>query len=820
MKEKSTEAVIITVGTKKQKMLCKKLISEIRERYGLDIFVVSDEDFGCRIGSGGALINVIGEHYSSDKKMLIINSGGMSKRSINYAVRGKLFANLMLDGEVVSLLELLVINGRRLMSFIESGVVVCCSDILVDTKNLKGDFSNNVGVAIRTGFEKGSRHGVMYRDEKNLLDLYPHKISAEKLRALSEEYNEDGVLVDTGVIYFNDEICKVLKRCANEKNIVESLVENKIDLNLYPEIIALLASKVDKAEYINAFLQNEMHKEIRHILFEALSCFTLEVVVLEDQDFIHLGTLKESLDNIIKLSGEKSEFINLNSYIDSSCVVGKNTVLDNVILKNCVVGINCIVSDISLENITETEDNLAVCGVKLCDGSFVAIVCDVEENPKEKIGENELWDIPRFYKGKSYTESYNKFKSKASEEKFSLAYCTENADTEYYFTRCQYIKDRASYAFNSDYIKRREEIINRFFEKKESVKSISCKKDKAEVLLPVRVNLSGTWTDAMPYCIDNGGQVINMAVTVDGEKPIKVTAEKLEEKRIEFCSDGANEVFLFVNSETVEDLSDFNLHKAVLETVGITSGTELGNGFRLTTQVNSIDKGSGLGTSSILLGGCFKALGELFGFQYTDDEIFEMVFVAEQIMKTGGGWQDQVGGLTPGLKIITTEQGIEQKIDVREIKLPESFKKIIKEKMVLVPTGQRHFGRFIVNDVVNRYLAKNEESVSGHKEIKELNEAVLKSIEEENFEEFLECINSHFEVLKKISPSVSNEKIERLAASLHESLVDAVSICGAGGGGYLLAVMKDGITMDMLQLFMRNNFSLVNGMVKKIDLVY
>ena len=346
---------------------------------------------------------------------------------------------------------------------------------------------------------------------------------------------------------------------------------------------------------------------------------------------------------------------------------------------------------------------------------------------------------------------------------------------------------------------------------------ITYKTEKVELSLPVRVNFSGTWTDAMPYCIDNGGQVVNMAVTVDGEKPIKITAEKLPYNKIEFCSDDETTEFSFDKASDEDDLSAFNLHKAVLEITGITKHTRFGHGFRLTTKVSEIDKGSGLGTSSILLGGCIRALGRLFGTEYSDSEIIKMVFVAEQIMKTGGGWQDQVGGMFPSLKVATTASGADQIPDIQQVALSETFRKFFSEKLVLIPTGQRHFGRFIVNDVVNRYLDNISEAAEGYCEIRTLNSQLLESIKNDDTKGFIICLNRHYDILKKISPMVSDKNIEKLAHRCLENVADAVSVCGAGGGGYILAIMKDGVTLQDLREYIKSEFPAIASDVKKAD---
>ena len=53
-----------------------------------------------------------------------------------------------------------------------------------------------------------------------------------------------------------------------------------------------------------------------------------------------------------------------------------------------------------------------------------------------------------------------------------------------------------------------------------------------------------------------------------------------------------------------------------------------------------------------------KAVFEFMGIGYTEEDLYSHVLAMEQIMSTGGGWQDQVGGVTPGLKYITSMQGL------------------------------------------------------------------------------------------------------------------------------------------------------------------
>ena len=51
-----------------------------------------------------------------------------------------------------------------------------------------------------------------------------------------------------------------------------------------------------------------------------------------------------------------------------------------------------------------------------------------------------------------------------------------------------------------------------------------------DVIVPVRVDLSGGWTDVNPYCTDFGGEVINFTIN----KYVKATVNILKEITYDF----------------------------------------------------------------------------------------------------------------------------------------------------------------------------------------------------------------------------------------------------------------------------------------------
>ena len=247
-------------------------------------------------------------------------------------------------------------------------------------------------------------------------------------------------------------------------------------------------------------------------------------------------------------------------------------------------------------------------------------------------------------------------------------------------------------------------------------------KDQVDIALPVRVNWGGGWTDTPPHCNEKGGVVLNAAMKLRGIYPVQITVKRLDELHVEFES---KDIGVYTTVDSAAEIQDchnpydsFALHKAALIACGIIPVREeadlqeilkrMGGGIYLSTQVYGVPKGSGLGTSSILSGACVKGIFEFLGQERTDAEIYDVVLGMEQIMSTGGGWQDQVGGLTEGIKLISTKPGIAQNLVVEKIEMPEEGKKELKERFALIYTGQRRLARNLLRDVVGGYIEADQ----------------------------------------------------------------------------------------------------------------
>ena len=335
--------------------------------------------------------------------------------------------------------------------------------------------------------------------------------------------------------------------------------------------------------------------------------------------------------------------------------------------------------------------------------------------------------------------------------------------------------------------------------------------DETEVSLPLRVNFGGGWSDTPPYCNENGGTVLNAAILLNGERPVRVRIQKLEEKKIVLASRDMDVCGEFTEIAPLQSVGDpydpYVLQKAALLACGVipSSGGDLGEalerlggGFRMDTEVTGVPKGSGLGTSSILAAACVKALFLFFGIQFSEDDLYGTVLCVEQLMSTGGGWQDQVGGVTDGIKYTVSQPGLKQVLSVEHMRPDDSVMAELNERFCLINTGQRRLARNLLRDVVGRYIGGEPDAVYALGRIREVALEMKTALEQGSVDKFARLLSEHWKLSIMIDAGSTNELIDRIFEAA-DDLLDGRMVCGAGGGGFLQAVLKKGVRREELQ---------------------
>lgn len=319
--------------------------------------------------------------------------------------------------------------------------------------------------------------------------------------------------------------------------------------------------------------------------------------------------------------------------------------------------------------------------------------------------------------------------------------------------------------------------------------------------LPVRVDFGGGWSDTPPHSLERGGTVLNAAVLLDGQRPVRVTARALAELEIRLeARDLGRRTVITQQAEALSfrDPADpFALHKAALALRGLVRQgrrglrshlEQLGGGIEVVTE-SAVPKGSGLGTSSILGACLLSALCKLSGVRTSPPMLFEQVLQLEQMLTTGGGWQDQVGGLAPGIKLVTSPPGIPQRLRVEPVRLPRSVLAALEQRLVLVYVGRRRLAKNILRTVMGRYLAREPDVMFILGRIQDIAREMRAALTGGDLDKFGALMREHWDLNKRLDPNSTNAAVERVfSAAL--PFASGFKMVGAGGGGFAEIVAR------------------------------
>ena len=323
---------------------------------------------------------------------------------------------------------------------------------------------------------------------------------------------------------------------------------------------------------------------------------------------------------------------------------------------------------------------------------------------------------------------------------------------------------------------------------------------------PVRLDLAGGWSDTAPFCLKHGGAVVNLGVDLNGQAPVQVFAKTSRQPHIVIRSIdlGAETIVTrfeeLANCSTIGD--PFSLAKAAFCLAGFhpnfnTSShstlssllEDFGGGIEVSL-LAATPKGSGLGTSSILAATLLAALGATSGLNWSHEEIFRRTMALEQLLTSGGGWQDQAGGIYHGVKLIETLPGLDQNPLIRW--LPEKLlgSQTANRMALLYYTGITRVAKTILQEIVRGMLLNSHDRMNTLFEIRNHARAAYQSIQRENWTDLCNVIHTSWKLNQALDPGTNTPEVAAIVESIGD-LTAGVKLLGAGGGGYMLILAKD-----------------------------
>ena len=323
---------------------------------------------------------------------------------------------------------------------------------------------------------------------------------------------------------------------------------------------------------------------------------------------------------------------------------------------------------------------------------------------------------------------------------------------------------------------------------------------------PVRIDIAGGWTDTPPYCLMEGGNVVNFAIELNGQPPLQAYVKPCKEPHVVLRSIdlGASEVV-----RTYDEMADFrkvgnpfSIPKAALVLSGFHPDfsvepyvsleeqlRDFGCGIELTL-LSAIPAGSGLGTSSLLASTVLGALNDFCGLLWDKSEIGHRTLVLEQLLTTGGGWQDQFGGLLPGVKLLQTGREFYQNPIVRWLPSRLYTEPEYRACHLLYYTGITRTAKNILSEIVRKMFLNQHEEIAMLRDMKAHAMDMFEAIQRENFDEMGRLVRKTWIQNQAIDKGTNPIEVKQMT-DLIDDLCLGYKLPGAGGGGYLYMIAKD-----------------------------
>ena len=823
---------------KKLLSLPPNLVDAFHEVTGLssESYFCTCDPIGHRLGSGGGTTWLLQSTWSDEcgvrseefdswlsrEKRILIHAGGQSKRLPSYAVSGKILIPIPVfrweRGQKLSqnLLSVQLPLYEKMMQMSPDSIhtMIVSGDVLIRaTQPLQPVPDADVvcyGLWLDASVAKN--HGV-FVSSRRTPSVLKQMLQKPSVATLGELQKDHFYLTDIGVWMLSDKAVKLLaKKCTAEDGQLR-------EYDLYGEFGCCLGTDPT-------------------ILDEELSQLKVAIVPLAGGEFYHFGTSREMITSTLRLQNlvnDQRQIMHLDRKPHPSIFV-QNAITEiplseentNVWIENSYIGKRWhLTHDHVITGVPENDWDIS-----LEPGECIDVVPVGESDYEvrryridEPLNSNDLAERANLHRLFAQRGEFRKqnWTALARNWTHSVFYQLDLADAAEQFQKEQIplppplpadaplmtrIHD-AMFRGDSDkaFALLREGLLSWSEECGVRSENTPCKQTSDDQIVwgrsPVRIDIAGGWTDTPPFCLMEGGNVINLAIELNGQPPLQTYVRPSREPRVVLRSIdlGAMEVV-----ETYEQLTDFmhvgspfSIPKAALVLAGFGKGSghqdlqsqleSFGSGIELTL-LSAIPAGSGLGTSSILAATVLGALNDFCGLGWDKNEIGHRTLMLEQMLTTGGGWQDQFGGVLGGVKLLQTGRGFDQSPRVRWLPNDLWLQPEYRPCHLLYYTGITRTAKQILAEIVRRMFLNHGGELALLREMTEHTMEMYEAIQENNFQRVGLLMRRTWQQNQLLDGGTNPPAVKALT-DLIDDFCLSYKLPGAGGGGYLYMIAKD-----------------------------
>ena len=812
------------------------LVECFHELTGLskDDYFCTCDPIGHRLGSGGGTVWLLHQaaDWLGDERCIILHAGGQSRRLPSYAVSGKILAPIpvfrwergqrlsqtLLDLQLPLYERMMETAPKRLRTMIVSG------DVYIRAAERIGPVPDAEVVCYGLWLDASiaKDHGVFVSDRRtpNVLKMMLQKPSTARLSELSKDHF---YLTDIGIWLLSDKALELLKKRSENSEHSENSEFPLKEYDLYGEFGCTLGT----------------HPTIDDPELRELS---VAVVPLPGGEFYHFGTSREMISSTVAIQNivnDQREIMHHDRKPHPSIFI-QNAITHyqftpenrNIWIENSYIG----------PRWQFTYDNV-VTGVpkndwdiRLEPGECIDVVPVGEQDYEirryhidEAVNSNDLAERANLRRLFVQRKAFRKedWSMMARNWQHSVFYQLDLDDASREFkemgiTMPPVLPETAPLMNRIHDAMLRDDKDRAFALLREGILASGLSGDSGNTGMvprlsvyrdqivwgrsPVRIDLAGGWTDTPPFCLMEGGRVVNIAIELNGQPPLQAYVKPCETHHIVLRSIdlGASEVV-----ETYDQLGDFmhvgspfSIPKAALALAGFLPRfsaetypslkaqlDNFGSGIELTL-LSAIPAGSGLGTSSILAATVLGAVSDFCSLAWDKNEIGRRTLVLEQLLTTGGGWQDQFGGVLGGVKLLETTRGFEQNPVVRWLPNDVFTQPEYQACHLLYYTGVTRTAKKILAEIVRRMFLNQHEQLLMLRSMKAHSQDLYEALQRNDFMETGRLIRKTWQQNQLLDSGTNPDSVRRIT-HLIDDLCLGYKLPGAGGGGYLYMVAKD-----------------------------
>ena len=294
---------------------------------------------------------------------------------------------------------------------------------------------------------------------------------------------------------------------------------------------------------------------------------------------------------------------------------------------------------------------------------------------------------------------------------------------------------------------------------------------------PLRISLCGGGTDVTPYPEEHGGMVLSATINQYAYASLRPRRDS----RLTLASLDYDVVARYDHPRRMKLDGNLDLIKAVVRAFKVRRGADL--------WVHSdAPPGSGLGSSSTLVGALIGVMSEWLGRPMPGYDVAELAYRIERVdLGLAGGRQDQYASAFGGFNFIefNADGTVVNPLRIRSDVLNE-----LEYRLLLCYMGQTRQSAKIIERQTAAYRAGQASVVEALHRLKGETLEMKKALLLGKVDALGELLHQAWESKKKLDEGISNSRVDQLYRLARREGAIGGKMPGAGGGGYFLLLTR------------------------------